>query len=450
LVVTGSVFSGSVATGDELLISPQNISVRVRGIHAQNKATNQGHAGDRCAINITGTNLDRDQIHRGNWLLSAGAHAPVERIDARISVLPSETRPLKHWTPLHIHSAANHITGRVAVLEKRQIAPGENGLVQLVLDEPIGICHGDRLIIRDQSASRTIGGGQVVDPFSPRRGRAKQERINQLLVNESQSPEQSLAELLKLYPTGLNLTNFAVSRNLTRIEQQALYGKLVARQIQLDSEGRSYLCGFNEDLWQSHKAHITDALRSWHQDHTEQLGPGEKQLLACVRPKPWPEVFALAISEMIKSRQIMKSGSYLHIPGHSASLTSAEMKVWQVLEPLLKADGLKPPVLHELSKQSRLPVKQLDQFLKRATQLGLVVRVVKNRFFLQNTVNKLRQLAVELDSRKGEDLFTASEYRDVTGIGRNLAIEVLEYFDGIGFTQRQGDKRKVLENYPRT
>lgn len=444
LVVTGSVFSGSVKVGDELQLSPQNINVRVRGIHAQNKTANQGLKGDRCAINIAATNLSRDDVHRGNWLVSNRLHAPVDRFDARISVLDSQDKPLRHWTPVHVHTGANHLTGRIAILEAKQLTAGSSGLVQLVLDESISICRGDRLIVRDQAAARTIAGGTVLDPFSPRRGRARPDRIAHLHAMGKDSIDDCLSELLRLKPMGVNLSQFANAWNLTLDEQNSLFGKLVARQVQIGSQDQPILCGFLDQHWQMQQKSILTALSSWHKSHTEQLGPAEKQLLASIQLKPPAEVFSKLVAELVESRQLKKSGSFLHIPGHSASLKPEEMKTWKLVEPLLRSDILKPPVVHELSNQSRIPIKQLEQFLKRATQLGLITRVVKNRYFLPEAVSELSRLIVELSDRQADGYFTAREYRDVTGIGRNLAIEVLEYFDSAGFTQRQGDKRRLL------
>ncbi len=444
LVVTGSIFSGVVHTGDELLLSPQNIRVRVRGIRTQNKISDQGSKGDRCAVNITGSDLNRDLVHRGNWLIAPEIFAPVIRLDARIQVLESETKPLRHWTPVHVHTGANHLTGHVAILEDRQIAPGHDGLVQLVLNTPVSVCHNDRLVLRDQSASRTIGGGDVIDPFSPRRGRAKAVRLAHLKAMELPDPESSLTELLNIHTVGVNLTNFGLAWNLTESEQKILYSQQVFRQVQIESPVQKTRTGFNELAWQSQKELILTALKSWHQLHSEQLGPGEKQLLSSMSARPGIEVFRQMLAELLESRQIVKSGAHLHIPGHSASLNPTEMRTWQLLEPVYQSSGLKPPVIHELSAKTKIPVKQLEQFMKRATQLGLLTRVVKNRYFLPQSVSELARLVTDLAARQADGFFTASEYRDVTGIGRNLAIEVLEYFDGAGLTQRQGDKRRLL------
>ena len=166
------------------MLTPLGREVRLRSIHAQNEETETGGAGQRCALNITAQGLSRVNIRRGDWIAAQESHAPTRRFDARIRVLRGEQKPLKHWTPIHLHLGAADVTGRIAVLEGREIAPGESGLVQLVLDEPVGALWGDRLILRDQSARRTIAGGKAIDPFAPARGRARPERLEILKALE--------------------------------------------------------------------------------------------------------------------------------------------------------------------------------------------------------------------------------------------------------------------------
>ena len=445
LVVTGSVFSGSVSIGDELTISPQGTRVRVRGIHAQNRETDTGRYGERCAINIAAASLNREQVHRGNWLLDAPLHAPTNRFDARIEVQRSEDKPLKHWTPVHVHIAAIHVTGRIALLDKSSIAPGDTGLVQLVVDEQIGLCRGDRLIIRNQAATRTIGGGPVIDPFSPKRGRARPSRIAHLGQMESSSAADAAAGLIDMYPQGFNLTNFVRAWNLPDQEQHQIFERLDITRVQLNSEGRNYPLGFSKEHWNGLKDGIRSSLQSWHKSHPQTLGPGEKQLRQTLRPIPPTEVFSLAASQLLAARQISKTGSSLHLQGHSASFTAQEDELWKKVSPLLRKAGLKPPVVHELSVNLKVPARQVEQFLNRAVQLGLLMRVVKNRYFLPETVSDLARKVELLAAEVPDQQFSASQYRDKTAIGRNLAIEVLEYFDRAGLTQRVGDKRRLLK-----
>src|SRR5437773_10908990 len=156
-VVTGTVFSGSVGVGDHLLVSPPGWEVRVRGIHAQNRAAERGEAGQRCALSLAG--VEKKDIVRGDWVLEPAVHAPTARFDASLKVPPAAARALRHWTPVHVHLGAADAMGHVSLLQATGIEPGGSGHAQIVLDRPIGGLRGDRFILRDQSAQQTLAGG---------------------------------------------------------------------------------------------------------------------------------------------------------------------------------------------------------------------------------------------------------------------------------------------------
>ena len=223
LVVTGSVYSGRVAVGEKLLLSPAGAEVRVRALHVHDRAAEVARQGERAALNLAGPGARRSDIRRGDWLLHPVAHAPTRRIDAELRVLPSEAKPFKHETPAHLHLGALETPCRVAVLNGREIAPGESGLVQIVAERLITAHARDRLILRDQSARRTLAGGRVVDPYGPERGRARPPRLAQLDAMAENNPAAALAALLPLSPGGLDLSRFAVARNLDAGESTALF-----------------------------------------------------------------------------------------------------------------------------------------------------------------------------------------------------------------------------------
>jgi selenocysteine-specific elongation factor len=166
-VVTGTVFNGRVKLGDRLVISPDGLPVRVRGIQIHGKAAEQASAGSRCALNLTGDKLDKETIHRGDWVLDEAIHRPTNRLDASVKILAADKEPVAHWTPVHLHLGTAAVTARISVRRGESIAAGQSKIVQLILDRPIAALHGDRFILRDQSATRTIGGGIVIDPFAP-------------------------------------------------------------------------------------------------------------------------------------------------------------------------------------------------------------------------------------------------------------------------------------------
>ena len=127
-VVTGTVFSGAVRVGDQLLLSPAGIVVRVRGIHAQNRPAELGLTGQRCALNLAGADFDKDDVRRGDWVLAEPAHGPTQRLDVRLTLLPGAGKALRHWSPVHFHLGATDVTARVALLEGDAIEPGASAL----------------------------------------------------------------------------------------------------------------------------------------------------------------------------------------------------------------------------------------------------------------------------------------------------------------------------------
>ena len=177
LVVTGTIAAGTVAPGDRLVLSPQGTPVRVRGLHGHNRPIEAAAAGERCAINLAGSFPEGGEPRRGDWILAAERHAPTTRLDLSLRVSRYAEAPLRDGLPVHLHLGTTDTVGRAAVLGSREIAPGESGFVQLDLEHPVGALCGDRAVLRDHAARRTLAGGRVVDPFAPRRGRRQPARL---------------------------------------------------------------------------------------------------------------------------------------------------------------------------------------------------------------------------------------------------------------------------------
>ena len=133
-VVTGTVLSGAVTVGDRVVVSPSGLSARVRSIHAQNRATERGQAGERCALNLAGDGIAKDLIHRGDVVLDPELHAPSDRIDARLRVLASERKPITQWTPVRLHHAAAEVGARVVLLDDGRLRRATRRLSSLCLN----------------------------------------------------------------------------------------------------------------------------------------------------------------------------------------------------------------------------------------------------------------------------------------------------------------------------
>ena len=436
LVVTGTVFSGAVSVGDSLRILGADRGARLRSLHAQNAEARSGRAGDRCALNLAGNDLRPDMVTRGDWVVSAENAAPAAKLDVRLRLLAEEGKPLAHWTPVHVHLGAAEATGRVALLEGTALAPGGASLAQLVLDRPLGAVRGDKLILRDQSAQRTLGGGTVIDTFPPRRGRAKPARLAYLRAMEMTDDRAALAALLELSAEGLDLEKFAINRNLTRAEVDVLFPNGTMRRIGP--------LGFSADHWVKLRQTALAALAEWHRRTPNGAGPGEDRIFTGTPHKLARDVVLALAAELVEEGAILREGASVRLPTHQPKLAAADAAMWRRVEPLIDEHPLRPPSLHEIAAALHEEPKKLESLLVRVSRLGLLVRLTPNRFLRPAALRLLGEMAAEIAT--ADRGIKASVFRDRAGVGRNVAIEVLEYFDRVKFTRRVGDVHEVVRS----
>jgi selenocysteine-specific elongation factor len=438
-VVTGTAVAGRVAVGDNLVLSPGGRAVRVRGLHAHNQSADSGHAGQRLALNLAG--VDKADVRRGQWLVADAVNAPTQRIDARLRLLASESKPLAHWTPVHLHLGAEDVSARIALLEGKDIAPGTSALVQLELDRPIGALHADRFIIRDQSAQRTLGGGVVLDIFAPPNRRRKSNRLAWLAALEQPTPEQALAQALALeQPNGIDAQQFATLWNLLPPAQDALLQAL-PHQLIIDDKTRLL---FTPAQIAQFRQRITELLGAHHQRSPDSPGLTMEQLQRAMTTKPGGAVFALLLRDIVKDGAVQRTGPHLRLAGHSADLQGIEKQLWERMKPWLDEGGMAAPKLSDmLARDRNLRKDQVMRMFQRAERMGKVFAVGAEYFIQPQHLLQLALAAQKLAEADPNKRVNIKELRDATGMNRHLSIPLMEFFDAIGFTQRDAVGRHI-------
>jgi len=439
-VVTGTVFNGVVRTGSKLMVSPAGISVRVRGIQIRGKAADEAVAGQRCALNLTGADLE--STGRGDWVLDEAIHCPTRRIDARVTILESEKGSLKHWTPVHLHLATADVTARVAIRRGAAIAPGSSAVVQFLLDQPVGALHGDRFILRDQSACRTLGGGIVVDPFAPAVRRNHRMRTAELAALEQPTAGAKLAALIALLDGGVDLARFERLLNLDHENAAALYA-----QADLVQTGKTMRIGIARDRHEALREGVIPNLTDFHRTQPQAVGKDIEAMRKELAGSLPLESFVSLLRGLADERKIELSGSTARLPGHNTTANPADERLWQVIRPALESAGFAPPPVKELALRVNLKEAVVKDFLHRKAKGSEVMKVTADRFYPRSTLANLAAIAQSTARSRPDGLFTAAQYRDATGIGRGLAIEVLEYLDTLGITQRTGDTRRIRKDF---
>ncbi len=445
-VVTGTLTAGELCREDTLMVSPAGHTARVRGLEVHGEAVDRVASGQRCAINLAGEISDR-QIHRGDWLVSPWLQRPTDRLDVGLTLLP-ETR--LHRGTFQVHLGAAVRSARVVMLDQGQ---GHTpALVQLMLDRPVQACVGDRLILRDPALSRTIGGGQVVDPFGQGRGRSSGNRVQLLrtLLTTREQPEADrqatrLAARLEAHPAGVNLDPFAAAENLPDTQMAPVLATLEPVVI-LTGSGKLAIA---PDHWAALKTQVLGRLDQWHRNKPDQIGPTEPELTRLPGLRLAQEVRHELLHRLLAEGEIARNGFRFHRPGHQPQLADADQHLLEQVLAELEGTGLKPPIVGELAQALGLERKSMLAFLERMHRLGLLVAVAPNRFYRPETVTELAAIAMELAESSPTGAFDARAYRDRSGIGRRLTVSALEYLDRAGVTAFINEERRLQPAYRR-
>lgn len=422
LVCTGTVSSGSVAAGETLYVYPGGQPARLRGLRVQNRMAPSARGGDRAALNLTG--VDADSLSRGCWLTSRpepGHRSLV--VDLRL--LPDLPHPVRHLSAVHVYLATSHSTARIAPFDGRPLDPGTTARVELLLDTPLPGKRGDRVLVRDHALSRTLGGGEVIDNRAPSGRRRSAARARSIDACGADDPGRSLDELLALGPVEeaqfLDLWPVSEATWRSLAEQRKLHrhdGQVVT-----------------EACWNGWRTALAEECRTRHTDDPALGGLRENDFHSAV-PESWR---GRTLAELTAAGILEQQAGRFRPPGHAVELSSQEQSLLQRLLPLL--DQPQPPSLGDLGKTLQLPLARLQAGVRALAAKHAVVLVGGKRVFLPARLSQLADIA---ESMSASGPFSAREFRDRTGVGRNIAIDVLEHFDARGFTRRQGDTRTVV------
>ncbi|WP_422013493.1 selenocysteine-specific translation elongation factor [Roseateles sp.] len=415
-VVTGTLHAGEIAVGDELVIQDQR--ARVRSLHAQNRAVERAQAGQRCAVALAG--LAKEQAPRGQWLTAPAVALATDRFDARLTLWPGEARPLRSGTRVHLHLGAQSVTASIAVLDGDAIDPGASARVQLVCHAPVGAWRGDRLVLRDAGAARTLAGGVVLDPFAPTRYRRTPERLAELAACELPTVPERRERLLALSALGLDLARFAQAEGLA----EPLAGWA------LGDEARAALT-----------AKLLAALAGFHAASPDELGPDAARLRRLVAPRIAEPLWRQLLAELRAAGRVALRGAFVHLPEHGVQLSAAEQRIAQKAAPRLAAAGAEGAWARDLAKDCAEPEPLMRATLARLAQQGELHQVVKDLYCDTATMARLAAIARALGAEHGN--VTAAAFRDATGLGRKRAIQHLEHFDRVGLLRRVGDEHRL-------
>jgi selenocysteine-specific elongation factor len=408
-VVTGTLVDGTLHVGDELEVMPSGRRVRVRGLQRHNEKAESVGPGNRVAANLAGA--DKHELARGDVLAPPGVLQAARRVDARVRVLASAPRSVRHGGSLQLHTGTVEVSCRVIVLEGDEIAPGSEGWAQLYLERPIAASAQDRFILRQPSPATTLAGGVFVD-VAPRKHARHDSAVRESLA--SRAAGDVLAQELRKYPRGVSVAALLKATVAPRADVERLPARRLGEWL------------FSDDAWSSIAARASRELEAYHAAFPLRAGMAREELRSKlgVAPASFPSV----VQGLVDDGLVVERNGSLSSPAHQVELSGGPQA--ELLR-LLAAS----PALADAMRDSGATEELVRALAKR----GDVVRVSDDVAFTKDGYESAVALAKELITLDGS--VTVAQLRDRMGASRRIVLALLEHLDAQRVTRRVGDAR---------
>ena len=434
-VITGTLLSGTVSIEQEVEILPKGVKIKVRGIQSHNQAVQRAVAGQRTAVNLQG--VEKDQLSRGDTIVNAGFFTSTRTLDAKLDLLKQAPRGLKSSARIRFYNTTQEAIGRITLLGSNELKPGEEAFVQIRLEQPVIIQHGDRYILRFYSPMETLGGGMVLNPHTRRH---RQATMPESLKNLGVLEKGTLEEKLGLLVAGKGLAGMEEAEAVGAIaaDKQEITATLAAL-----SQKKTVLRVDNLYVHTSHLAAIEkkvlDLIRLFHKDNPLKTGLDKEELKGMLRMRLSSKVLNLTIDGLVKKKQIETEGSKLKLPGFKPAGGKVNDEVKNRIVEAIRKGGTQPPVREELPTLFGISEKDAKDLLKLLADEGRTIRINDSLHLDRDVVERIKaDLMKHLEEKKE---ITMAEFRDLARTSRKFAVPFMEYFDSQKLTQRVGDKR---------
>ena len=439
-VVTGTVISGSVKLKDEAVLLPSGQAVRVRGIQTHGEDVDQARVGARAAVNITGVEVDA--VKRGDLLCEPGYFDTTYMIDVRLVALADAPTPIKNRSRVHLHLGPREVLARVVLMESDELAPGGSELAQLRLEEPGIAARGDRFVIRRYSPVVTLGGGVVLDASPRKHPRLRAEIIEGMRRLESDDPVAVLdARLRSQGWTSLSIVQIASDLAVSEDEAKSLVATLAENeglQTFTSGGGTRYV---HREAFKGLKEAILDTATRYHSENPLSGGLRRRELRDRLGKHSEDAVYEAAVDELLKQEELSGDGAVLRRTDHQIELSDVQARVREQILADLVNGGAAPPDIAELTSKHNDP--SVGDIVEAMRTIGDLIRLDDGLIFAPQTLADIESQMVTFLKDRGE--MGVADFRDLVGTTRKYAVPLLNYFDGQGLTERQGDVRVLRE-----
>ena len=438
LIVTGTALNGEVRVGDRLRCLPGDQVFRVRSLQVHNEAVEVATWGTRIAMNLTAQ--EKPAVERGHVMCHEKIADATDRFDARLEVRPMAKSGLKNHQRVRVHLGTAERLGTLILLEDREtVGPKESCFCQLTLTEPVLALRGDRFIIRDETAQRTLAGGVVLNPWAVRHRRKEAGLADKLAALASGDMDAVVNVFLEERDTfAVPLGELAQFLNLPEEDAAARVEAINGvRMLALDAE-TLYTAAAK---WDRVRATLVSALREFHRAHPLNPGREMEEVREALPGGIPPRLFRAVLDGFEAERAIVREGSLLRLPDHVVRLRQDEEDLATRIRRMLEQAPMMPPDIKQIERDLGVLRAKLTEVLRVLERERAIVRVSPDLYFLTDSIDRVKaELRRHLSERSD---ITPATFRDLFGTTRKYAIPLLEYLDREGITVRVGDSRRL-------
>jgi selenocysteine-specific elongation factor len=439
VVATGTAVAGTVHEGDTVRVLPGGETARVRGLEVHGVPVARAEHGQRVAINLAG--VERSELGRGHLVCDTRLGRLTQRLDARVEIRPGARRRVVSHGRVRFHLGTAEVMGKLVLLDGRtELPPRSTAWGQLVLAEPVLAMRGDRFILRDETARRTLGGGEVANPFADRHRRSEAglaERLERLRGRDAPAAARAFLELVPDFASD----GPTIAQALNLREEEAAAALAAVDVVIPIPEARAPEAYTTDAKWERLAATACAAVAAAHR--AQPLAPGlEMESLRTQLPfEVAPKIFRWCIDRLIAARRLAREESVVRAPEHRVALGSEARALGTRIERLLAEGRFTPPDLRQLEEGTGIPRKRLLEVLAVLDAEGKVARIAPDLYYGRAAADEAKAL-IEAHCRAHGEI-TAATFRDLIGASRKFAIAFLDWCDRTGVTVRVGDLRKL-------
>ena len=433
-IITGTLISGTITKEDVLEMYPIGKECKIRNIQVHGQNQDKCYAGQRVAINLS--NVKKKEIRRGCVLAPKNSMKNTDLRDVKLTVLEDSMRILTNHERLHLYTGTSEILCRAVLLDKEQIGPGEEGLVQLRLEEEIAVKRGDRFVVRFYSPMETIGGGIVLEPNPVRKKRFDAQAIEELKKKES----GSLGDVMELQIKEHGDTMITLAE-LAKVMAHSV-DELKEYLEELEESGTIFVFPMKKDTYLWHRdsefavrQKIEETLQKYHSEHPYRYGMKKAEIHNTFLKKIKPNIFDAYIERMTEENVYGRREEYLSLPGYEVPKDAMYLQTEKLIEDTFEKAGYDFVRFSEIDF-GKIPRQTAEDVVLMMIDEGKVLRINEEMFTMKHLMDEAKEKIQ--NHLKEENLITIAQVRDMFSTSRKSAKPILEYMDSIKVTKKTG------------